>query len=78
MLKSTDPITHKKTFSFATIISLLMFYALAMQCMSTLAVTYKETASIKWTLIQFGYMTGAAYLGSLMIYQFLPQSARLF
>jgi ferrous iron transport protein B len=78
MMKSRDPVTNRKIYSFATILSLLIFYAFAMQCMSTLAVTYKETASLKWTLIQFGYMSGSAYLCSLMIYQFLPTGTRLY
>ena len=78
MMKSRDPVTHAKTYSFATIVSLLIFYAFAMQCMSTLAVTYKETASVKWTVVQFVYMTGAAYVFSLLIYQLLPVATRLF
>lgn len=78
MMKSRDPVTHAKTYSFATIVSLLIFYAFAMQCMSTLAVTYKETASLKWTVVQFVYMTGAAYVLSLLIYQLLPVATRLF
>jgi len=69
MLKSRDPVTHKKVYSFAAVLSLLIFYAFAMQCMSTLAVTYKETASLKWTLVQFFYMSGTAYVLSLIIYQ---------
>jgi len=69
MMKSQDPVTHQKTYSLATVLSLLIFYAFAMQCMSTLAVTYKETASLKWTLVQFFYMSGAAYIFSLLIYQ---------
>jgi ferrous iron transport protein B len=69
MMKSQDPVTHQKTYSLATVLSLLIFYAFAMQCMSTLAVTYKETASLKWTLVQFFYMSGAAYVFSLLIYQ---------
>jgi len=78
MMKSRDPVTHQKTYSFATIFSLLIFYAFAMQCMSTLAVTYKETGSLKWTFIQLTYMTGAAYVFSLLIYQLLPAGTRLF
>jgi len=78
MLKSRDPVTHRKIYSFATIVSLLIFYAFAMQCMSTLAVTYKETASLKWTMVQLFYMTGAAYVFSLLIYQLLPVATRLF
>ena len=53
----------------ATGISLLIFYLLAMQCMSTLAVVKRETGSWKWPLIQLLYMTGLAYLFSLIIYQ---------
>ncbi len=58
-------------YSYATIISLLLFYAFAMQCFSTLAVTYRETRSMKWPLVQMGYMTGFAYLVSLVVYQLM-------
>ncbi len=58
-------------YSVATIVSLLLFYAFAMQCFSTLAVTYRETKALKWPLIQFFYMTGFAYLASLIAYQLL-------
>jgi ferrous iron transport protein B len=63
--------TGKKTYSLATIASLLVFYAFAMQCMSTLAVTYRETKSIYWTLFQFTFMTGLAYVSSFLVYQWL-------
>ena len=63
--------TGKLTFNFASIISLLLFYAFSLQCMSTIAVTYKETKSIKWTAIQFLYMTGLAYFVALIAYQTL-------
>lgn len=63
--------TGKRTFNFATCISLLLFYAFSLQCMSTIAVTYKETKSIKWTSIQFLYMTVLAYVVSLTVYQLL-------
>lgn len=53
----------------ATGFSLLIFYLLAMQCMSTLAVVKKETGSWKWPIIQLLYMTGLAYLISLIVYQ---------
>lgn len=59
------------TYSYATILSLLVFYAFAMQCFSTLAVTYRETKSIKWPIVQMLYMTGFAYLVSLVVYQVL-------
>ena len=48
-------------YSLAVILSLMIFYAFAMQCMSTLAVVYKETKSWKWPTIQFAYMTILAY-----------------
>ncbi len=58
-------------FDLATGISLMMFYAFAMQCMSTLAVVYRETRTWKWPIIQLVYMTGLAYLMSLLCYQLL-------
>lgn len=58
-------------FTFATCISLLLFYAFSLQCISTIAITYKETNSIKWTSIQFIYMLVLAYLSSLIAYQIL-------
>lgn len=69
--KETNSNTGKPTFNFATCISLLLFYAFSLQCMSTIAVTYKETKSLKWTSIQFMYMTGLAYLVSLIAYQII-------
>ena len=53
----------------ATAFSLLIFYAFAMQCMSTLAVVKKETGSWKLTLVMLAYMTGLAYGASLLVYQ---------
>jgi ferrous iron transport protein B len=56
-------------FTLATGLSLMIFYVFAMQCMSTLAVVRRETKSWKWPLIQFAYMTGIAYVMSLLVYQ---------
>ncbi|KQR95206.1 iron transporter FeoB [Chryseobacterium sp. Leaf180] len=61
----------EKVFSFATGISILLFYAFAMQCVSTIAVVYKETKSWKWTGLQVAMMTGLAYFVSLIAYQIL-------
>lgn len=61
--------TQRKVYSPVAAISLLIFYAFAMQCMSTLAVTRKETGSWKMTFIMLFYLTGLAYLSSLLIYQ---------
>jgi ferrous iron transport protein B len=69
MLAERDPETGRAIYSTATALSLLIFYAFAMQCMSTLAVTRKETNSWKWTLVMLGYLTGLAYVASLITYQ---------
>lgn len=57
-----------KVYTLATGISLMVFYVLAMQCMSTLAVVKRETKSWKWPLIQLFYMTFLAYLMSWIAY----------
>lgn len=56
-------------FNFATGLSILIFYAFAMQCVSTIAVVYKETKSLKWTMIQLIGMSVLAYFASLIVYQ---------
>ncbi len=61
----------EKVYSLATALSLLIFYVFAMQCMSTLAVVKRETNSWKWPAVQFLFMSGMAYLGSLLVYQLL-------
>ncbi|MBU8883793.1 ferrous iron transport protein B [Kaistella sp. DKR-2] len=61
----------EKVFNFATGISILFFYAFAMQCVSTLAVVYKETKSWKWTAAQLFGMSGLAYIASFIVYQLL-------
>jgi ferrous iron transport protein B len=57
-----------KVYDLATGLSLLIFYVLAMQCMSTLAVVKRETRSWKWPIIQFVYMTALAYAMSWLVY----------
>jgi ferrous iron transport protein B len=56
-------------YTLATGLSLMVFYVLAMQCMSTLAVVKRETRSWKWPVIQLLYMTTLAYLMSLLVYK---------
>lgn len=63
--------TGLPAYNFASGISLLLFYAFAMQCMSTIAAVKRETGSWKWTLIQAGFMTGLAYFSALIAYQLL-------
>jgi len=55
-------------YTLGTGISLMVFYVLAMQCMSTLAVVKRETGSWKWPVIQFIYMTVLAYVCSMIAY----------
>jgi ferrous iron transport protein B len=61
----------KPVYSFAAALSLMIFYVLAMQCMSTLAVVKRETQSWKWPVIQFFMMTGLAYIMSWAAYTLL-------
>jgi len=63
--------TGDKIFNFASGTSLLLFYAFAMQCISTLAVTKKETNSWKWPLGQLVFMSSFAYIVALIAYQLL-------
>ncbi|GAA3751557.1 MULTISPECIES: ferrous iron transport protein B [Flavobacterium] len=71
MQAEVRPDTGKKVFDFATGISLLLFYAFAMQCASTLAITKKETNSWKWPAMQLVFMSGLAYFAALIAYQLL-------
>jgi ferrous iron transport protein B len=58
-------------YTLAAGVSLMIFYVFAMQCMSTLAVVRRETRSWKWPAIQLVYMTGLAYVASLIAFQLL-------
>lgn len=58
-------------YNLATGVSLLLFYAFAMQCLSTVGVTKKETNSWKWTFFQMIFMTGIAYVFAMLAYQIL-------
>jgi ferrous iron transport protein B len=55
-------------YSLATALSLLVFYALAMQCFSTLATVRRETGSWRWAALQFALMSGLAYGGAWAVY----------
>jgi ferrous iron transport protein B len=71
MQAEINPVTGKKVFNFASGVSLLLFYAFAMQCASTLAITKKETNSWKWPLAQLIFMSSLAYVVALLAYQVL-------
>jgi ferrous iron transport protein B len=60
-----------RVYTLAAGVSLMVFYVFAMQCMSTLAIVRRETRSWKWPVIQLIYMTGLAYVMSLLAYQLL-------
>jgi ferrous iron transport protein B len=68
-LQSATHPDGSKVYTLPAAFSLMVFYVLAMQCMSTLAIVKRETKSWKWPTIQFLYMTGLAYLCSLLVYQ---------
>ena len=68
MRAEINPETGQPMYNRAVAFSLMVFYAFAMQCMSTLAVVKKETNSWKWPVIQLFYMTGLAYVSSFIVY----------
>jgi ferrous iron transport protein B len=63
--------TGEPVFTIASSIALILFYAFAMQCMSTIAVVYRETGSWKWPLIQFVYMGVLAWVSAFVAFQTL-------
>jgi len=71
MAGEVNPILGGPLFNFASGISLLLFYAFAMQCMSTLAIVKRETNSWKWPAYQLVVMTALAYIVALASYQLL-------
>lgn len=66
-----NPETGGPRFTPAVGFSLLVFYTFAMQCMSTLAVVYRETKGWKWPMVQLAYMTCLAYFSALLVYQIM-------
>ena len=71
MAAEVNPWNKKPLFNLASGISLLLFYAFAMQCMSTLAIVKRETNSWKWPAAQLVFMSGFAYIVALIAYQIL-------
>ena len=71
MKEEVNPETGGPRFTPAVGFSLLVFYTFAMQCMSTLAVVYRETGGWKWPLLQLLYMTGLAYVSAWIVFQTL-------
>ena len=71
MHEAKNPQTGEPVFTLAVAFSLMMFYAFAMQCASTVAVVYRETKNWRWPAIQFAYMTVLAYAASFIAYHLL-------
>ncbi|NHA07565.1 ferrous iron transport protein B [Mucilaginibacter sp. HC2] len=71
MHSATNPNTGQPVFTLAVAFSLMMFYAFAMQCASTVAVVYRETKNWRWPAAQFAYMTVLAYTASFIVYHWL-------
>jgi ferrous iron transport protein B len=71
MHDAKNPATGQPVFTLAVAFSLMMFYAFAMQCASTVAVVYRETKDWRWPAIQFAYMAVLAYVASFVAYHVL-------
>jgi len=71
MAKEINPTTQKPFYSVAVGFSLMVFYAFAMQCMSTVAIVYKETRSWKYPIGQIIAFNILAYISSFLVYQIL-------
>ena len=71
MAAETNPVLGGPLFTFASGVSLLLFYAFAMQCMSTLAIVKRETNTWKWPMLQLVVMSSFAYVVALIAFQLL-------
>jgi ferrous iron transport protein B len=69
LVAAVDPSTGRPAYRPLTAVSLLVFFVLACQCISTLAVIRRETASWRWPLFALGYMTALAYAGSFAVFR---------
>ncbi len=67
--EAKDSRTGERSYNLVTALSLMVFYVFACQCMSTLAVVWKETGSIRWPVVMFVYMTLMAYGAAFITYQ---------
>ncbi len=67
--QDVDPVTGQHTFTLLTAVCLMVYYVLAMQCMSTVAIVRRETNGWQWPLFQIAYMTGLAYIVTFAVYR---------
>ena len=68
MRAEINPVSGKPRYDLATGLGLMLFYAFALQCMSTLAVMKRETGGWRWPLVQFAYMGILAYFSALLVH----------
>ena len=64
VLRAEDPQTGRPRLSLASALALLVYFAFAMQCVSTMAVIRRETGTWRWPLFVFAYMTGLGWLAA--------------
>ena len=64
-----DPETGERVYTPLVAVSLMVFFALACQCMATVAIVKRETNGWKWPIVMVLYMTALAYVGSFAVYQ---------
>jgi ferrous iron transport protein B len=69
MREDVDPATGRPTWTLPVALALLVYYVLAMQCLSTVAIMRRETNGWKWPALQFATMSGLAYVAALVVYQ---------
>jgi ferrous iron transport protein B len=69
MSQERDPATGLPSFTLLTAICVMVYYVLAMQCLSTVAVMRRETNGWRWPLFQVGYMTALAYGVTFIVYR---------
>ncbi|MFN0157128.1 MAG: ferrous iron transport protein B [Bacteroidota bacterium] len=69
MIQDVNPNTGQPTFTVLTAICLMVYYVLALQCMSTVAVMRRETNGWKWPLFQLGYMTALSYGATFLVFK---------
>jgi ferrous iron transport protein B len=69
MQSDIDPVTGRPAFTVLTALCLMVYYVLAMQCLSTVAVMHRETNGWKWPIFQIGYMTSLAYAATFAVYR---------
>lgn len=69
MQQDRDPVTGRPLFTTLTALCIMVYYVLAMQCMSTVVVVHRETNSWRWPVFQIGYMTALAYMATFVVYR---------